>query len=491
MAAVAMPQHNNLLQRRSTQAMHIPNMNVSAMMPGFDGLSRPTQNPPVTRAFHANLDLAMPVFQNTPITTSVPFQTGSYAFDSMSVSPYNMQQPFNIGFQTTLTHAATFPGAGEVPSSLSQMRDARNSFQHQMNRSPSVKAEGDSPMQPAQIFNQPNYHEEYKQGLTLKTDTNESANGAVFNTDVDTLMKAIQAKSKPQRQQQSSKVLPRQPPQQTSILHSNAHHHGKGNDGVRMKAKKRYQCSMPDCNKSFYQKTHLEIHTRAHTGVKPFVCKEPTCGQRFSQLGNLKTHERRHTGERPYSCDICGKTFAQRGNVRAHKIVHQQIKPFTCKLDDCGKQFTQLGNLKSHQNKFHAPALRYLTQKFASIREGDPVTAQDKELWEYFASLYKNSNKGIKGRGKDRRISAVPLSAVSTSSSFTSMTTAVSSSSVPSTATSCVSQSQERSSRSSSMSSVPELQARKDVHHGGFEFDGSYHPQAHGYDNMVFPDRRF
>lgn len=132
---------------------------------------------------------------------------------------------------------------------------------------------------------------------------------------------------------------------------------------VTAKPRKRYPCPMPDCGKGFYQKTHLEIHVRAHTGAKPFVslplltleikvligvqeCKAPGCGQSFSQLGNLKTHERRHTGERPYSCDICGKMFAQRGNVRAHKIVHQQVKPFTCRLDDCGKQFTQLGNLK-------------------------------------------------------------------------------------------------------------------------------------------------
>ena len=40
------------------------------------------------------------------------------------------------------------------------------------------------------------------------------------------------------------------------------------------------------------------------------------------------------------------------------------------------------------------------------MREGDAVSAMDKELWEYFATLYKNSNKGIKGRGKDRRIFA-------------------------------------------------------------------------------------
>ena len=42
------------------------------------------------------------------------------------------------------------------------------------------------------------------------------------------------------------------------------------------------------------------------------------------------------------------------------------------------------------------------------MREGDTVSALDKDLWEYFSTLYKNSNKGIKGRGKDRRISTVP-----------------------------------------------------------------------------------
>lgn len=39
------------------------------------------------------------------------------------------------------------------------------------------------------------------------------------------------------------------------------------------------------------------------------------------------------------------------------------------------------------------------------MREGDTVLATDKELWEYFATLYKHSNKGIKGRGKEQQIS--------------------------------------------------------------------------------------
>ncbi|KXL44147.1 hypothetical protein M433DRAFT_78418 [Acidomyces richmondensis BFW] len=199
-------------------------------------------------------------------------------------------------------------------------------------------------------------------------------------------MRAIQAKAQPAESRREEQSIP------DTV-------EGPG------KARKRYHCDIAGCGKSFYQKTHLEIHNRAHTGVKPFVCKEPTCGQRFSQLGNLKTHERRHTGERPYHCDICGKSFAQHGNVRAHKIVHTEAKPFTCKLDNCNKQFTQLGNLKSHQNKFHVDTIRRLKTRFESIKEGDVVDIWEKEMWEYFGSLYKNCNRGIKGRGKDRKIS--------------------------------------------------------------------------------------
>ena len=85
--------------------------------------------------------------------------------------------------------------------------------------------------------------------------------------------------------------------------------------------------------------------------------------------------------------------------------MHTAVKPFTCKLDHCEKNFTQLGNLKSHQNKFHAETIRRLKSRFEDIKEGDVVDSWEKEMWEYFGSLYKNCNKGIKGRGKDRRIS--------------------------------------------------------------------------------------
>lgn len=74
------------------------------------------------------------------------------------------------------------------------------------------------------------------------------------------------------------------------------------------------------------------------------------------------------------------------------------------------KDFFYLTIAQSHQNKFHAMTLRSLTVKFSAMREGEPMTPQDRDLWEYFATLYKNSNKGIKGRGKDRRISCTAKS---------------------------------------------------------------------------------
>jgi transposase-like protein len=89
-------------------------------------------------------------------------------------------------------------------------------------------------------------------------------------------MKAIQAKSQQaKRHQQPSKVLPQKPLVAYTAPVAHAPAKVSSDDAEKTKSsqktKKRYLCSMPDCHKSFYQKTHLDIHTRAHTGVKPFV----------------------------------------------------------------------------------------------------------------------------------------------------------------------------------------------------------------------------
>lgn len=287
-----------------------------------------------------------------PVHPSIIHDNTTIAMDNTSL--YGMGTGFRGGSFGSLAWPAAHVGATHPISLL------HNDSQVSSDSEPFIKSEGQSPIQPSQLFhNAADYYP--SADATNSSESNDEGKPTVFSTDIDTLMQVIQSQTG--SSEHRSKEIPR--PQDVSNT---------------SRPRKRYYCEIPNCGKSFHQKTHLDIHTRAHTGVKPFLCKEPSCGHRFSQLGNLKTHERRHTGERPYQCDICGKTFAQHGNVRAHKIVHTAAKPFTCKLDNCNKQFTQLGNLKSHQNKFHADTIRRLRSRFENFKAGDVVDSWEKDM---------------------------------------------------------------------------------------------------------------
>ena len=134
-------------------------------------------------------------------------------------------------------------------------------------------------------------------------------------TDVDTLMRAIQTKAKTSlTQAPSSTTFGGSSESSSSDSNSSA---TKKTDQRRSKARRKYPCKVQSCAKVFTQKTHLEIHMRAHTGYKPYVgapilhngnilannvneqlCRETSCGQRFSQLGNLKVSSNRNTKSR-------------------------------------------------------------------------------------------------------------------------------------------------------------------------------------------------
>ncbi|KAJ2007710.1 hypothetical protein GGI04_001418 [Coemansia thaxteri] len=108
------------------------------------------------------------------------------------------------------------------------------------------------------------------------------------------------------------------------IVNQIAHDASEDNGGRR----RLFVCTVSGCGKIFYQRAHLNIHIRSHTGYKPYACPFPGCGKAFPQLGNMRTHERTHTGDRPFKCEIpeCQKAFTQLGNLKTHmKKVHSVV----------------------------------------------------------------------------------------------------------------------------------------------------------------------
>jgi hypothetical protein len=112
---------------------------------------------------------------------------------------------------------------------------------------------------------------------TSPTASDPGSSEIIFDTEVDTLMKAIQAKSQTAQSSHNSSSL-----DQTTTLgishtsySSTCAQDSKDElpeDASNSKnGKRRYQCQIKTCMKSFYQKTHLDIHQRAHTGFKPYV----------------------------------------------------------------------------------------------------------------------------------------------------------------------------------------------------------------------------
>ncbi|KAM7327642.1 hypothetical protein ACRRTK_014009 [Alexandromys fortis] len=88
--------------------------------------------------------------------------------------------------------------------------------------------------------------------------------------------------------------------------------------------KRPFMCAYPGCNKRYFKLSHLQMHSRKHTGVKPFQCK--TCQRKFSRSDHLKTHTRTHTGEKPFSCrwHSCQKKFARSDELVRHHNMHQR-----------------------------------------------------------------------------------------------------------------------------------------------------------------------
>lgn len=203
-----------------------------------------------------NLDYSTYSYSNQNYPVSFSFPNPSYAASTSSVHGFN-------AFCSAGAAASLYiPPAYTDPRCMPAIDTSRGVIANTDN-SPVVKAEDVSPEDRNYGF----YNVSPQDLHTLDT-TQDSNSG----TDVDTLMRAIQTKSgnsTPQGPSPAAYQSNTQPYSNPS--EQNVRSRGLGLDYGGFRSRKKYQCHIPACAKVFFQKTHLEIHVRAHTGQKPFV----------------------------------------------------------------------------------------------------------------------------------------------------------------------------------------------------------------------------
>lgn len=120
----------------------------------------------------------------------------------------------------------------------------------------------------------------------------------------------------------------------------------------------RFNCTYPDCSKSYVGKARLDDHVRvAHTKEKPFVCDFEGCAKAFSTHSQRMLHHRTHTKTKPYECSVCGKIFCTFAENYRHQFTHAGLR-FTCDFPGCTKSYNQPYSVNNHCKKSHPGYVR-------------------------------------------------------------------------------------------------------------------------------------
>lgn len=234
------------------------------------------------RLMHLDFAHSLPFYANPTASFSLPFHSSSQSASSANYSFGHIlnghPSPFQQLFITNHQHSNSQPLQQRLssdPSSLHplpEIRPAKNALCRVLKDESQKTGHG-----PGTQSSTP--HPPGDWGVRKE---NQNSTEAEFSTEVDILMKAIQSKvgSRPTE----SHSLP--PLQQ--VAHNNVHGFPSAystppsadfctlsfeGQTTASGKKRKYTCALPHCAKSFAQKTHLDIHMRAHTGDKPFVSR--------------------------------------------------------------------------------------------------------------------------------------------------------------------------------------------------------------------------
>lgn len=213
-------------------------------------------------------------------------------YSHQTAAPYSLPYqapsnlPYNFGHSVSHTHAHSNPYQQYfVPSQHPiQPQPLRLPAEQPLQSLPEIRPAKNAISQIAKPLPGHDSRAQPSTGHSLSdgaaSDVKQSPADLAFSTNVDVLMKAIQAKHAVSPAQQSLPPLQHLPPPASQAYPASytagsptppRYHSANEGQLSRSGKKRKYNCNLPGCGKSFAQKTHLDIHIRAHTGDKPFV----------------------------------------------------------------------------------------------------------------------------------------------------------------------------------------------------------------------------